>query len=255
MSVFQSTPRFVGEGNPRPTAFHSAARGSFNPPPALSARGTYVASTLGHPIRVDVSIHPPLCRRGNMPDSSATQVVLGDRSFSIHPPLCRRGEPTPTPTPVAAMVFQSTPRFVGEGASRGRQDGQFQSTPLCRRGERHRCRFRTASASSFNPPPALSAGNARSLLGAPRSMFQSTPRFVGEGNCPLYCPCRSSDRVPTPALSARELYAKVVDFWCFNPPPALSARGNVFRVASQSRRSYLRFNPPPPLCRRGGTHA
>ena len=39
LDLFQSTPRLVGEGNPRAvTAW--AARTGFNPPPAWSARGT-----------------------------------------------------------------------------------------------------------------------------------------------------------------------------------------------------------------------
>jgi len=37
------------------------------------------------------------------------------RIVSIHPPLCRRGEREDLPTSAINPRFQSTPRFVGEG--------------------------------------------------------------------------------------------------------------------------------------------
>ena len=156
-SKFQSTPRFVGEGN----FYHLSRRTPgrrFNPPPALSARGTG--------------------SRGRF---------LGPRRVSIHPPLCRRGEQPGDGAAGPVTVFQSTPRFVGEGNS-----------PLLPG---------TLARTSFNPPPALSARGTqpRQLGDACRhvsihpplcrrgehldamideriKMFQSTPRFVGEGN-------------------------------------------------------------------------
>jgi len=158
-SGFQSTPRFVGEGNPSGFPKRRCRR-CFNPPPALSARGT-------------------------REDGGSAEVV----HVSIHPPLCRRGEPAEALRAKGVSLFQSTPRFVGEGNARASG----------RRGV-HR---------GFNPPPALSA---RGTLDPPDvvadvgvsihpplcrrgehsegaasvypGQFQSTPRFVGEGNSP-----------------------------------------------------------------------
>jgi len=86
--MFQSTPRFVGEGNLGRASGPRGRRG-FNPPPALSARGT---------------------RR---PGAAAVT-----RDVSIHPPLCRRGEPGCFLCWDCWHKFQSTPRFVGEGNDR-----------------------------------------------------------------------------------------------------------------------------------------
>ena len=84
---------------------------------------------------------------------------------SIHPPLCRRGEPVRSRARSIQTLFQSTPRFVGEGNS---LIADLRSTPM-----------------GFNPPPALSARGTRpsQSRGRPQG-FQSTPRFVGEGNVP-----------------------------------------------------------------------
>ena len=82
-----------------------------------------------------VSIHPPLCRRG---ERSASVLLFGIQKFqstprfvgegnpwtigataarqvSIHPPLCRRGERSTSLASGTSKPFQSTPRFVGEG--------------------------------------------------------------------------------------------------------------------------------------------
>ena len=83
--MFQSTPRFVGEGNQDP-AGHRPDAGGFTPPPALSAGGTVQHGVPSGWLRV-----------------------------SIHPPLCRRGEQRRLRWAFNVIVFQSTPRFVGEG--------------------------------------------------------------------------------------------------------------------------------------------
>ena len=60
-------------------------------------------------------------------------------------------------------MFQSTPRFVGEG--------NLSSV------------IGLIPSSGFNPPPALSArGTPDAVQVALPPLFQSTPRFVGEGN-------------------------------------------------------------------------
>jgi len=87
IALFQSTPRFVGEGNPV-LRIDAPGQWCFNPPPALSARGTRATAKLYRGGRV--SIHPPLCRRGEL---------VGRRLI------------------LTSEVFQSTPRFVGEGNS------------------------------------------------------------------------------------------------------------------------------------------
>jgi len=176
---FQSTPRFVGEGNPVPLS-PGQIEGGFNPPPALSARGTRKQDALDR--HYEVSIHPPLCRRGER----ATTLVAG-----------------------VSGEFQSTPRFVGEGneALDVFRVGTTVSIhpPLCRRGE-----------------PAWPAAQR------PGRLFQSTPRFVGEGN-------QEQPPVELPWMR-------------FNPPPALSARGT--RLDREAA-LWTSVSIHPPLCRRG----
>ena len=97
-------------------------------------------------------------------------------------------------------MFQSTPRFVGEGnldyIADGSRPKKFQSTP----------RF-------------VGEGNRRP---SPRSVetiaFQSTPRFVGEGNLTVRATVRPAQR--------------------FNPPPALSVSGILVRFGTRTLRGF-----------------
>jgi len=82
---FQSTPRFVGEGNQARFGSGTAASG-FNPPPALSARGTGVQRLS----------------------------LLGIKGFNPPPALSARGTRGRIED-LEDKKFQSTPRFVGEG--------------------------------------------------------------------------------------------------------------------------------------------
>jgi len=178
--TFQSTPRFVGEGNG--SASSAAGRPSgFNPPPALSARGTRSARSAR--LAQQVSIHPPLCRRGELPTARGQRA---GGQVSIHPPLCRRGEPPGGIPPLPENPVSIHP-------------------PLCRRGE-----LATADVAVSDP------------------RFQSTPRFVGEGNTILV--------FNMPVANG------------FNPPPALSARGTWVSVPHASADEV---SIHPPLCRRG----
>jgi len=200
---FQSTPRFVGEGNSvrRPRWGQLPC---FNPPPALSARGTGCAHHL--PRAEEVSIHPPLCRRGELPSCA---------SFS------------------ACRMFQSTPRFVGEGNMR-RQVGLltmrcFNPPPaLSARGTPFHPAMTVIQEVSIHPPLCRRGERLPSANFTPLSWFQSTPRFVGEGNA-TGLPAKPRPR-------------------CFNPPPALSARGTVWPGLTDPSRTV---SIHPPLCRRG----
>jgi len=187
--------------------------------------------------RLRVSIHPPLRRRGEL---LADRVPVERGRVSIHPPLRRRGEPStvaraagrsgfnPPPTSSArgtglifsqpqAILFQSTPRFVGEGnlppAILTMPSVKFQSTPRFVGEGNEYNRSMTLNYMSFNPPPASSARGTdlergtwhglevsihpplrrrgeRATAGVPSGagVFQSTPRFVGEGNGPTPTP-------------------------------------------------------------------
>jgi len=132
---FQSTPRFVGEGNA--TRGQSRRRATrFNPPPALSARGTRRRNRPRQPGAV--SIHPPLCRRG---ERRCGELGQANEVVSIHPPLCRRGEQAAVPSTSTSMRFNPPPAL----SARGTRDGGSClcrlavsiHPPLCRRGERH----------------------------------------------------------------------------------------------------------------------
>ena len=80
-----------------------------------------------------VSIHPPLCRRG---EPRLYRRRFEAQEVSIHPPLCRRGEPQAQPAE--------------------RRDNRVSiHPPLCRRGEPDG-NVQRSSGTSFNPPPALS---------------------------------------------------------------------------------------------------
>ena len=167
---FQSTPRFVGEGNARSTIVEQV-REMFQSTPRFVGEGN--TTTTERSRQNSVSIHPPLCRRGEpgMPAMDRASMSFnppplcrrGERDpsgprpwrlpdVSIHPPLCRRGEPAAPPDFASEMpvLFQSTPRFVGEG-----NDLRLALTLV---------RIR------FNPPPALSArGTAADDQLTPRS--------------------------------------------------------------------------------------
>ena len=183
----------------------SSGRTGFNPPPALSARGTPTRDR-----RVSACFNPPpaLSARGT---TAVRPHELCDR-VSIHPPLCRRGEQG-SPRPGASDEgFESTPRFIGEGnpvllqlhtaqtvsnpppalSARGTDTGCQPPVdqvsihpPLYRRGEHPDLPGILRLRWSFNPPPALSATGERPFGGVGcwrRPKFQSTPRFIGEGN-------------------------------------------------------------------------
>ena len=149
-------------------------------------------------------------------------------------------------------LFQSTPRFVGEGNRNTAtacsitlyDDAPTVSIhpPLCRRGEhcplrparREACRWRT---------------------------FQSTPRFVGEGNAGRSHTRRWNGSVDGgvsihPPLCRRGgttsfVQVKSIEFW-FQSTPALSARGTIepdpmYQGAATARGCSIH----PPHCRRG----
>ena len=131
---------------------------SFNPPPAWSARGTYLKPEL---LGLAACFNPPPAwsARGTMHYDPAPMST----NVSIHPPLGRRGERATGTRSGTNQVFQSTPRLVGEGnaVSPGGDSGR----------------------QSFNPPPAWSARGTQMAGPCDASlMFQSTPRLVGEGN-------------------------------------------------------------------------
>ncbi len=200
----------------------------FNPPPALSARGTL-------PRQLDVgsesvSIHPPLCRRGELQRTVAD--VTAPACFNPPPALSARGT-LAYESPVSMARFQSTPRFVGEGNGPSTSSAVSRAVsihpPLCRRGEHWPRRAGLAGAVSIHPPLCRRGERASGPMRLPpmevsihpplcrrgerepkpraaySTRFQSTPRFVGEGNAKPDC-----DRPKRRG---------------FNPPPALSARG------------------------------
>ena len=152
---------------------------------------------------------------------------------SIHPPLCRRGEHSPKSRDDASKCFQSTPRLIGEGNP-------------------HQDILKAFRQVSIHPPPYRRGERCRRRPAELPGRFQSTPRFIGEGNTfggdgrassrvsihpPLY---RRGEPVDGPAVPVSwkvsihpPLYRRgelpspspVRLVPCFNPPPALSARG------------------------------
>ena len=199
MPGFQSDPPLYRRGERRAGRDASITESVSGPTPALSARGTSSSGGTSDPAR---SFNPPpaLSARG-------TRIVaqLGIGSVSIHPPLYRRGEPGAARRQDQSRRFQSTPAF-GEG--NGTDDerlpsGGFNPPPLSARGTRSTGRSSSGSP-RFNPPPALLARGTLSWSCCDVLEFQSTPRFIGEGN-------------------NRTLRA--LDLRRFNPPPASSARG------------------------------
>jgi len=203
VTTFQSTPRFVGEGNGLGGVQRLSLLG-FNPPPASSARGT-------------------AWRRRERDETGV----------SIHPPLRRRGERSGAKTAGTASRFQSTPRFVGEG----NEDDQV---------------LVVVQGVSIHPPLRRRGELDRRVNASRRVGLQSPPRFVGEGNRSR--PGADGRPVgfnPPPASSARGTRRDAGppgDRPGFNPPPALSARGT---GDPHSHGWVRRVSIHPPLCRRG----
>ena len=218
--MFQSTPRFVGEEHRNPEHDRPASTSlvhSFNPPPALSARGTRCPGR-GSNVMV-VSIHPRFVGEGNV--RSPQQALNGRREVSIHPPLCRRGERDRGPAKLDHIVSIHP--------------------PLCRRGERSDLAGTIDVKSTWR-------------------WFQSTPRFVGEGNARLATEAEYDASVfqSTPALSARGTWLPIR--WLsigrysvsIHPPPR--GRGGGTRVPaceSIANSCTALVSIHPPLCRRG----
>ena len=126
MIMFQSAPRSVERGDPKPQC--KVRTSSFNPRPAQSSGAT--GETLGLAYRM-VSIRAPLSRAGR---PSLRRLTSGKQLFQSAPRSVERGNSVYGEDCARRMrVFQSAPRSVErgdpvEGASQPRLD-EFQSAP------------------------------------------------------------------------------------------------------------------------------
>ena len=149
---------------------------SFNPPPAWSARGT--ARCTATTPTTGFQSTPRLVGEGNI---IADGIIARSIDVSIHPPLGRRGEQLTFALSMAVGVFQSTPRLVGEGNQGliGVMPGStgFQSTPRLVGEGNWRPVAPICRLLSFNPPPAWSARGtvARFSLRLPLSVSIHPP--------------------------------------------------------------------------------
>ena len=196
--MFQSTPAFSGEGT-RSRVFSS--------------------------IRLSVSIHPRLFRRGNTRWGLA---VCTRHRFNPPPPFQAR-EPHCQRWCAVGVRFNPPPPFQAREHYKGGWNdivGEFQSTP------------------AFSGEGTLV--DCRPDADLPE--FQSTPAFSGEGTIDLH---RRIDD-PTVSIHPRlfrrgnaKLATDIVHDFCFNPPPPFQAREPDERHRYGHR--SLGFNPPPPF--------
>ena len=220
----------------------------FNPPPASSARELPLASTS---ISSRFQSTPASSARGTR--THATN--MGALVFQSTPRLIGEGNGRSLRLPDSTSVFQSTPASSARGIRNGDQTAEHVRVlihpPPHRRGEHVLAGSIFANNSFQSTPRLIGEGNWSVTCDLTWSGVQSTPRLIGEGNASGDQTAEHVRVHPPPASSARgtfDFLEHLDRFVVSNPPPASSARGT--RGVGLPRET-IGFNPPPASSARG----